>query len=178
MLGDPRVIWQLTTATGLKTPKQQGSHPSIVCHTLLVPTLLWASSAEHLSVFMPHYSAQSFKSFSLSLKRGERERPEVGHGLYHPQLDSALHGTASCWESMRGLCFWGMWWKKRLRKKWASQSTFSQQTTLASWSLTYGGTSIPFHSCRSRHDLCGHRRVKSSNALLLADFFRVTLSSS
>lgn len=30
-------------------------------------------------------SPQSCKSWGLSLRRGERERPEVGHGLYHPQ---------------------------------------------------------------------------------------------
>lgn len=120
VLGDPRAVWQLTTATGPKPPKQQGSRASMACDTLLVPTLLWASSPERLSAFMAHYSAQSCKSLSLSLRRGERERPEVGHGLYHPQMDSALHGMASCWESMRGVCFWGMWWKKRLRKKGAT----------------------------------------------------------
>lgn len=119
-------------------------------------------------------SPQSCKSWGLSLRRGERERPEVGHGLYHPQTNSVLHGTALCWESTRGLCFWGTWWKKRWRKNRATRSTFPKQATLASCSLTYGGISIPFHSSWSCRDLCWHCRVLSSKALLLEEFFRVT----
>lgn len=93
--GWPGVVWQLITATGLKSPKQRGSHTSIVCDTLLVPPSHWASSAEHLSAFMPCYSAQSCKSLSLSLRRGERGMARSG-----PWPLSSADGQCCLWNCL------------------------------------------------------------------------------
>lgn len=34
----------------------------------------------------------------LPVVKGEKRTKD--HGIYHPEMNSALHGTASCWESV------------------------------------------------------------------------------
>lgn len=93
MLGDPRVVWQLTIATGPKPPKQQGSRTSMACETCAnsaVGQLSWMSICIHGSLLCSELQV---------LKPRLKERRE-GKARGGPWPLSSTDGQCSPWNGL------------------------------------------------------------------------------